>query len=528
VEPQSHEIGVSSKVTNNAVQPNITQSKDPCSLLKSLLPCQADADLILSNTNAQDLHGSMWPGTEAAASTRIDIASLKQSSALELARTLMTLAISMQQLPPNFDDKRLTMRPSLPSRLSLYLTHVTDLVTSKDDLACTQVGVECLLLQSFFYINDGNLRRAWLTARRTLYIAQFLGLQKRYLGFAQNPDNTIDTDRAAAMMWVKAVMVDRYVSPILGLPCAVGRDCFGDIPPSLPITSNYDVLERKLCLIAGTLADQIQSRSQHHYTSTIGVDESLEDLAQNSDPSTVMIPPIWVSNFSPAAQNASIKLLLLQSWFYTLKLLLHIPWMLRALTQEKYAYSRVACREASQAILVRYLALRRAENTQTTVRVIDFMVVLASIALTIDQTKPSLTPGACAEAAILHDALRAMREVSKGRGEFMARQGVGVLEALLHLDAVGQHGEAEKVLYITVPFFGEMVVRRRRPSMTGATDVCATDGSLPTGSNLDILPSAEQDRVNSTWFPGLDEWTFDDLPAVDGNFGLWNVATEWN
>jgi len=55
---------------------------------------------------------------------------------------------------------------------------VTTAVTSDDDLICHVDGVECLVLQGLYNVNSGNVRRAWLTFRRGVSVAQLIGIHK--------------------------------------------------------------------------------------------------------------------------------------------------------------------------------------------------------------------------------------------------------------------------------------------------------------------------------------------------------------
>ena len=58
------------------------------------------------------------------------------------------------------------------------VTTISNLVTSDDELIGTLEGLECVVLDGGFQTNVGNLRRAWLSFRRALNIAQLMGLHQ--------------------------------------------------------------------------------------------------------------------------------------------------------------------------------------------------------------------------------------------------------------------------------------------------------------------------------------------------------------
>jgi hypothetical protein len=83
----------------------------------------------------------------------------------------------MQQLPPGFQTSRLNLCGSLQEHMHRYVITVASLL-SDNDLIGTMEGVECLILQGAYQINAGNLRRAWLSFRRGISIAQLMGLHR--------------------------------------------------------------------------------------------------------------------------------------------------------------------------------------------------------------------------------------------------------------------------------------------------------------------------------------------------------------
>jgi hypothetical protein len=132
-------------------------------------------------------------------SETFNINEVSKSHPTIIAKTLLYLAVCMQQLPGDFDISRLEMG-SIDARMDKYMSTVQSLITSDDELVSTIEGLECLTLQGAYHINGGNPRRAWLTFRRALNVAQLMGIHKRS-----------DTRPGGRQMWYQIVQADRYL-----------------------------------------------------------------------------------------------------------------------------------------------------------------------------------------------------------------------------------------------------------------------------------------------------------------------------
>lgn len=544
-----HQIRANPKEREHTSASQDVEGQKICLLLSRLLPSQEDADLISGSTNAWGLGRTLYPVPNRTIPPTLNVTAICRSSPLVIARTLMVVAIFIQQLPPEFNTARLHFDSPIQSVLQKYLHNVTDLVTSKDDFACTMEGLECLLLQTLFYINDGNLRRAWLSARRSLNVAQFLGLQKSYLALARKPELDDAAVRARAIMWLKAVMVDRFLAPILGLPCGVGHDCFGDDCNMVPIQDSHDVFERKLCLIAGHVAMRNQKEPPPGYTATLEIDEKLDKIARVMGDVLLKIPDFSV--MLPSAESESIfKAIVNQIWFYSLTLFLHIPWMLPAFTDGKFEYSRATCLHAARELLKRYLALRTTNNTQGSARVVDFSTVIAAVTLILNQVgsaqQSADTKHSENDNRLVSEVIESMRTASRGPREFMARQGVEVMEALFKPKNCAPSNETNDRLRLTIPFFGPVVINRNctpnRPLPETSSHVPTEEISVQEGSQCpeycskgftpcDVphgsyrLSFEDFNLSEPGWLPPLEAWDFDNISPWSAGFGLWDVST---
>jgi len=73
-------------------------------------------------------------------------------------------------------------------------------VTSNDELVSSVDGLECLILQAVFHVNAGNPRRAWLSFRRALNIAQMIGIHR-----------STSTIEGGKNLWNQILHGDRYL-----------------------------------------------------------------------------------------------------------------------------------------------------------------------------------------------------------------------------------------------------------------------------------------------------------------------------
>jgi len=231
-------------------------------ILRVLLPSQQDVDIIIESTTGWLLvkilckAGHDLYRREEPVST-FNMAIISMQNPVVIARTLLYLAISMQQLPPEFDAIRLQLYKSSTTVEALadnYISKVVDWVTSKDELINTIEGLECLLLQGFFHASARSLRLAWLSSRRALAIAQLLNLRREFM--KPPSENGLMSQMAKKQMWSKVVYIDNFWSLTLGCPCGTGDDCFGDEEKNLGglNTDNLQIFDRKLSLIAGRIS----------------------------------------------------------------------------------------------------------------------------------------------------------------------------------------------------------------------------------------------------------------------------------
>ncbi len=169
--------------------------------LAELLPPQKDVDLLYTSASGWILFQSLTDATkDASASATFNMAEVQKRHPTTIARTILYLALCLQQVSPAFDASELSCLPSVEARMDKYITVVQSLIASDDELITTIDGLECLVLLGLFHINAGNPRRAWLFCRKSLDIDQLMGIHKRSCTIPGSRD-----------MWYQIMRSDRYL-----------------------------------------------------------------------------------------------------------------------------------------------------------------------------------------------------------------------------------------------------------------------------------------------------------------------------
>jgi hypothetical protein len=174
--------------------------------LLELLPSQSDIDLIYKVSSPWlSVHAFSLHGVDGVIPAQYDISDISKASATNIARSLLYIASCLQQLDPEFDTSQLKLYPSVDARMERYVSAVQHLVTCDEELVSSVEGLDCLILQCSYHSNAGNPRRAWLTLRKAMNIAQLMGLHL--------PSCTIPGGR---QIWAHIIQGDRYLVSSFG------------------------------------------------------------------------------------------------------------------------------------------------------------------------------------------------------------------------------------------------------------------------------------------------------------------------
>ncbi|UKZ68651.1 uncharacterized protein TrAtP1_009675 [Trichoderma atroviride] len=311
-----------------------------------------------------------------------------------IARRLLMLGVFLQS------------ESLLSSELQVIMSRVVEtanrLVVCNEDLASSLEGIECIMMESMFRNNAGNLRGAWVSNRRAMTMAQVMSLH-RYRNTVSGGSNrdwsarplpkTIDAETRNRIepefMWFRLVATDRYLSLILGLPQESLQD-----PHSVCLESKepndcalVDRLER-LQVVAAGLILQRNSTNIHNLEATLRVDKLLQEAAALT-PAQWWLPPdpLSITGDSMEAFKETLRLMYQLTHFHLLAQL-HLPYILLTSNDRKYDYSKMTAINASREILSRFvLYFDSSSNCSSYCRGIDFLTFIASMTLCLAHIK---------------------------------------------------------------------------------------------------------------------------------------------
>ncbi|PYH87010.1 hypothetical protein BO82DRAFT_575 [Aspergillus uvarum CBS 121591] len=310
----------------------------------------------------------------------------RKSHPIVLAKRLLQVAICVQHLQPECGYLSLENQMYLKGAAADNVTTVMELVTSRDELASSLDGVECLVLLALFQLNAGNLRRSWLTGRRAINIAQLLDLNDGVQTQSHTFDETVPPGAGISprWLWFRAVFFDRCLSLFLGISPAVQDNNFAD----LLLADNYGQMERleaSQTILTGRILERnaMMKRKDDNaaFSLTHLIDGELDAAAEK------MGSEWWNLSSINTHDPTSSSRLLLQIHHHTLKLYLHLPYLLRREPSfggrhgGRYDHSRASCATFARANLRLFDPYRTHHPSASACRHIDYSAVIACMTL---------------------------------------------------------------------------------------------------------------------------------------------------
>ncbi|KAL4948627.1 hypothetical protein BDW69DRAFT_189105 [Aspergillus filifer] len=457
-----------------------------------------------------------------------------------IARYMLQLALFLQHLPP-YLHKDIIGLSEAPRAIMERLADVAIYhVTTNEDLIGSIESLECIMLESLYQVNIGNLRRSWVAGRRAIGVAQLMGIHR--------PDNqtrhkTLDprTQHNPQIMWLRIINLDRHLCLLLGLPegCA-DQSMASEI--RLANDCPMGRLEHLHCVIMSRVLERNVSKpSGRDLADTRTIDLELQKAA-GSLPSKWWLAPKF-DNVTTDLQAVfwDTRRLVLQICHYNLLNQIHLPYMLRPSSADRsYEYSRITCVNASREVLSRYNSLRSFNRIAYSCRTVDFLAVMAAMTLLFahmdsyqDGADNLLANQYLSDRGMIEQVQEHMNEINRLNSDELSAQSADLLKALLAIDmekvpgrvsvrdaGVGrmswqggliqeeEQGEEEKeegVVRVHVPYFGIIrIVRdsptKRQPATTTTND---SDSQLRLSSltHTSTLTPSANNTPNPTSFP---------------------------
>lgn len=426
-----------------------------CRALLEVWPKQKDLDAIFDAPLITSLlfHGTVCMSyssflSEAKPSARemVQLPSNRSHPVL-IAHKLLLLGTMMQGIPNNAVQDLGTLSSSYRSTMSRLVETVSKLVTSDDELVSSLEGIECIMIEAMYYNNSGNLRRAWVTHRRAMTIAQMLGLHRGAAPSATFLDARSRSRIDPEHMWYRLVISDRYLSLMLGLPQGSLESSFGS-PQTLQKCIPLEQMER-MESVAGGLILQRNGADLHDIVKTQEIDELLQEAA-------ALMPPRWwlTPRVAGAVGHDSETLretirLMNQFTHYHLLAQLHLPYLLQPSDEPRYDYSKVTAVMASRELLTRFVAFRGSGTVAAYCRGVDLLAFIAGTVLSlahIDACRQQRVRSDCGNAlhlvahqrlsdrGLLEQTLQCILKIAEGDQDAMAGKISDILQHLLVIE----------------------------------------------------------------------------------------------
>ncbi|KAI0112959.1 hypothetical protein F4814DRAFT_329635 [Daldinia grandis] len=426
---------------------NTSDEKQP---LVALLPSAQDAVTITTNSTAW-LWGAETPlGSVLRPNDTLqllDIATISSGSAMHVAKILLLFALYMQQLPSRFDVQFLGSE-SIERTIELIVDRVKQFVLSHEDEASSLDGIECLILLSSIYLNDGAIRKAWMIFRRVLDIARLKGFQNSFsLSARDSPRSDIALQRR---LWLSAVCGDCYCSLLLGLEPGLGIAPFGPDDEAWvdPLADEDANVQRRICLIVSRIAQRNAVGLVGDRSILRGIDEALNRL-QDSMPASWWRAPSFRQNRSLDSAKEPNRLIC-QLWFYQARIFTHLPIAFGKVMNDSLD-SLESCIEASRFSIHRYLGLQHVKDQLSRCRAVEQSAFFAAVVLLLAKVqlqhreRRSTVSRYDSDRALLEQVISSFEASGEaGSREHVARQSYKILSTMLYIFT-----SSENTLFVT-------------------------------------------------------------------------------
>lgn len=382
-------------------------------------------------------------------------AALCNGHPIQLARLIVCIAFSVQQMSPS-ESHLLDLPMPTDELLEHYVSTVRELVTSNDSLVGSVDGIDCLQMMAKFHLNIGQPRKGWLVVRQLVTHAQLLGLHRD----AEVPGQTAEppVTQRRKRLWRDVYQCDHMVSVLLGLPCCIRDKSFEselEIDPGC-----FESIERQFRLRLAVICGHMSDLPEADVASSLGtvqeVDQRLERLAAST-------PDAWwdVTSMEGMRLEAHFERLLVQFWYHHVKIILHLPLMLRSASEPRYDYSRLMCLNSAREMIKRYDLLRvKTGPTSYICKMVDFEAFTATVILLLglfgvenaswveDRQDKNL------DWTRVDRMIELMRSAASEAGGIVNVQALKVLEILRSGRDRGSDVHDSKSVAMVIPFFG--------------------------------------------------------------------------
>lgn len=385
-----------------------------------------------------------------------------------IARHMLLLATFLQHRQPS-PHREVSSLSEPPRAIMERLADLAiSLVTTNDQLLGSIEGLECVMIESVYQANLGNLRRSWVANRRAMNIAQLMRLNRPDTNQPQcwkvlDPKTRYDP----RLMWFRIVFLDRYLCLMLGVSQgSLDHSMASDT--MLATDTPMGRLERIHCVVASKILERNEaSPSSMDLTLTQSLDRELQRAARSLPNKWWLVPKLSVVSAKNDAQALfwNTRRLFAQVLHYNLLNQLHLPYMLhQSSTKAERAsesYSRIACANASREVLSRFITLRSCNGGAYRCRTVDFLALMAAMTLLLahldshrSEAENLLAHQYYSDRAMIEQLQENMEEVNRVSSDALSAKSADLLRRLLAINVEmadgtdGPHGGSTKKVTI--------------------------------------------------------------------------------
>ncbi|KAJ5318237.1 hypothetical protein N7476_004657 [Penicillium atrosanguineum] len=453
--------------------------------LRASLPPRRDIEILLENLSSMSIFCykssfklcSSWSSEMAKEQIPAANHLYSENHPVLLAREMLLFAVGLQHLSPGQAIPRLTKHHR--ASMEQLADSAIKLVNTNDVLLGTLEGLENLILEGFYHIDGGNIRRAWITMRRAVMTAQLLGLHRPGHHRFQVVNQQKDLD--PAVMWACVVSTEQFLCLLLGLPTSTSGARF-----TIPRATSPCVESGNLPILIPDVVHKIIERNQMH-----APQEAL-DITQEIDQELLGATEQWPPAFWTPLQFAGLQVDSAEAFwetrrawdhifYYSLVTQLHLPYMLNPKHASQRVYSRIACANASREILIRQIAIRTFNPVTAGCRMGDFVALIAGMTLMLAHILSHCNNGTgnllihqrIGDRAKVERALECMESMSELHEDVLTAKCAALLRDLLDIETgpVKRHSGHpqegdQNLLVVKVPYVGAIRIARDGISIT--------------------------------------------------------------
>ncbi|KAK2829895.1 hypothetical protein FQN49_007154, partial [Arthroderma sp. PD_2] len=356
--------------SSKSIDPMAAKEKRAALALRDLLP-SSDQLRELLNSSAM-----LWTIWRARFPEIFKLENLEKAA--DIGKLLFCIIMALDQRSTKFDCQSLKVPVSREKYVEQCLAALDKYVLNDDDILSSLSGIECIYMAGKYYTNIGRPRKSWLLTRRGINFAQLSGLH--LLNNRPAPDDVIGIRQLH--VWCGLACADIYQSSILGLPYSVPTHL---LSPQITHLLKVKKMDRgegymlRVCVPLGAIIDRNQDGGNMSLPLTLKIDQELD--AMSKEMGDDWWDPAIINKLGHAERSSRLWS---QFVYHFVRMLLHLPFMLKSNTDKRCQYCHNAALESARQTIECYKGIYDIGNgDRVFCRVIDFQVFTATVLLIV-------------------------------------------------------------------------------------------------------------------------------------------------